>query len=86
MLPSIFGKQRYFGCISIIGCRDVVTESNDIGRNLTRIDRDKVICNPILFSDFEDKDIFCADLKKLHLEFLLSIGFRKKDIIDILIF
>ena len=85
ILPSIFGKQRYFGCISIIGCRDVVTESNDIGKNLTRIDRDKVICNPILFSDFEDKEIFYADLKKLHLEFLLSIGIRKMPIINSLI-
>lgn len=85
MLPGLFGKQRYFGCISIVGCRDVVTESNDIGRNISKIDRDRVICNPIPFSDFEDKDIFYADLKKLHLEFLLSIGIRKKPIISSLI-
>lgn len=85
MLPSIFGKQRYFGCISVVGCKDVVSESNDIGRNPTRIDRDKVICHPIPFLDFEDKDSFYMDLKKLHLEFLLSIGIRKNHLINDLI-
>lgn len=44
-----------------------------------------MICNPILFSDIEDKDIFYADLKNLHLEFLLSIGIREKTIINSLI-
>ena len=85
MLPSIFGKQRYFGCISVVGCKDVVSESNDIGRNPTRIDRDKVICHPIPFFDFEDKDSFYMDLKQLHLEFLLSIGIRKNHLINDLI-
>lgn len=85
MLPSIFGKQRYFGCISIVGCRDIVTELNDTGGNPTRIDRDKVICHPITFLDIDDNDTFYTDLKKLHLEFLLSIGIRKNSIINSLI-
>lgn len=84
-LLDLFGEQRYFGCISIIGCKGVVTELNDIGRNQTRIDRDKVICHPIPFFDFEDKDLFYKDLKKLHLEFLLSIGIRKNHLINELI-
>ena len=75
MLP-LFGKQRYFACISIIGCRNAIVEGNAYGHNTTRIDRNEIICPPVVYTDIENTDYFYNDLKKLHLEFLLALGIK----------
>ena len=76
VVPPLFGAQRYFACISIIGCKGAVSEENGYGRDMTTIDRNEINCQPIAFTNMEDQDAFDLALKKLHLEYLLSIGIR----------
>ena len=76
-MPEVFGNQRYFGCVNIIGCKDAITEENGYGRHKTHIDRNEIICHPVPFLDMRDKNSFNLDLKKLHLEYLLSVGIRR---------
>ena len=77
IMPEIYGNQRYFGCISLIGCKDIVSEGNDLMHFETVIDRNQIICNPIVFTNIEDMDVFYHDLKRLHLEYLLSLGIKR---------
>ena len=77
IMMEMLGNQRYFGCICIIGCKDVITERNDYGRSHTLIDRNEIICQPIPFINTEDKASLIIALKQLHLEFLLSIGIKR---------
>ena len=85
IMPAIFGKQRYFACVSIIGCRNAIVEDNGYGRNKTRTDRNEIICPPVLFTDIEDADYFYNDLKKLHLEYLLALGIKRNENVSKLI-
>lgn len=85
IMPEIFGNQRYFGCVSISGCKGAITEENGYGRHKTRIDRNKIICHPVPFLDMRDKELFYSDLKRLHLEYLLSVGIRRSSIVSELV-
>ena len=85
IMPSVFGKQRYYGCISIIGCKDAGTEQNGYGRLVTKIDRNEIIISPISFENIEDEESFSVAINQLHLEYLLSIGIRNSDIVKNLI-
>lgn len=85
IIPNIFGNQRYFGCISIVGCKGVISEFNDIRRQHTTIDRNKIICQPVGFLDIKDENSFYAGLNRLHLEYLLSIGIKKDEKVQELI-
>lgn len=85
IMPAIFGDQRYFACISIIGCRNTIVEENGYGRNLTKIDRNEIICPPVVFTDIENSDYFYNDLKKLHLEYLLALGIKREERVSRLI-
>lgn len=85
VIPAIFGDQRYFVCINLIGCRNIVSESDGFGMTYAIIDRDEVLCNPISFSCMSNKDAFFVDLKKLHLEYLLSLSIKKSSTVNSLI-
>lgn len=84
-MTDIFGEQRYFGCISIVGCKDTISEYNGVGRQPTMIDRDEIICQPVCFTDMTDTEAFYSDLKRLQIEYLLSLGIRHNDMIMSLI-
>lgn len=80
LIQEIFGKQRYFGCVSVIGCKNVISEAQSpFPRRYTKIDRSDIICQPVAFMDM-DGDGFYTDLKKLHLEYLLSLGIKHGDV------
>jgi len=79
IMPGYFGNQRYFGCVSIMGCKNAISERNDLGRPATTIDRNEIICEPTVFTRIEDKNIFYIDLKRLHLNYLLSLGIKRVD-------
>ena len=74
MMPGVFGNQRYFGCISLIGCSDVVVDMIEFGKKPIKLDRNEILCHPVSFSRIDDSELFFLDLKKLHLEYLLSVG------------
>ena len=57
MILDTFGKQRYFGCISIVGCKNLVSE-DDIFSNCIKVDRNQIICPPVAFSDMGEVDTF----------------------------
>ena len=85
VMPDIFGNQRYFACISIIGCKDAATESNGYGRHVTKIDRNEIICQPIVFQNIENADSFYESLNRLHLEYLRSVGIKRDNTVKELI-
>lgn len=72
------GKRIYI-CFSLVGCKNVVTESRDFGMGyLGKIDRDVVICEPIEYVNNKDFDIDII-LKKIYISFALSIGVKHDD-------
>ena len=79
-----FGE-RIFLCISIIGCQGVETDT-EYGRDYVgHIDRNEVICDPILVDIDDTDDIIQKRMKQLYLEFLLSIGVKyKKQLKDLI--
>ena len=85
LIPEFFGNQRYFGCVSIIGCKDVTSETSDLPRFGSVIDRNQIVCEPIVFTKIEEKDVFYIDLKRLHLEYLLALGIKRSSLINELI-
>ena len=85
IMPVIYGNQRYFGCVSIVGCKGITSEGNDLRLFDTVIDRNQIACEPIVFTKIEDKNVFYCDLKRLHLEYLLALGIRKSSLVNDLI-
>ena len=74
ILPSI-DASRVFICISIIGCKGLITESKSMmffGDNST-IDRNELLCAPVVFFKNDDSH---ESLEQLKVEYLLSIGIR----------
>lgn len=68
---------RVFVCLSIVGCKDVVTEVTDFGFGyIGQIDRNTVSCMPIVCEKIELEDAVDFSIKKLYVEFLISIGIK----------
>ena len=85
IIPAIFGNQRYFGCITIFGCKDVISDELSNGVQHIHIDRNEIVCEPVPFTNIMDYDIFCLNYLKLHLEYYLSLGIRSGSKVDTLI-
>lgn len=71
--------KRLFICISIIGCKDVVTEDKAASSMKSVIDRDYLICVPNVITDFHSVESLNDDLKTAKLEYLLSLGIKHAD-------
>ncbi|MBQ6392176.1 MAG: hypothetical protein IJH60_01550 [Eubacterium sp.] len=72
--------ERVFICLSIVGCRNVVTEDKEFSFDyMGRIDRDEVICDPIEIIKLNDEIEMDHVLKELHIAFLLAIGVKYDD-------
>lgn len=84
MMPYL-QTQRVFACCSVVGCKDVVTAVNAYHRQVGSIDRDSLICTPISFESMDKPDAVNQDVKRMRLEFLLSLGIRTPEKIDHLI-
>jgi len=70
-------RERTFVCLSIIGCRNVITEDpNETPGYTGKIDRNEVFCDPIEIYTLSDVDEVERILKKLHISFLLAIGVK----------
>lgn len=80
-LIDVFGKQIYYGCTSIYGCKDILSESDDLSLYKSCIDRDIMFCEPVAFMDISNNDEFNKNLNMLKLEYLLSLGIKKKKVI-----
>lgn len=84
-MPEIFGNQRYFGCISIVGCKGIASEIDKNRQLETVIDRNLLVCEPVVFTKIEDSDTFYYNLRRLHLEYLLALGIKRDPLINELI-
>ena len=76
---EIYSEERVFLCLSIIGCKGIISQFPDI-ENFTShvgsIDRNQVLCPPISIENIADENAFYLMIKKLHIEYLLSIGVK----------
>lgn len=75
-MKNILETQRVYVCISIIGCKNVVTENVFINDYNGKIDRDMVICSPVVFENIADDDLVELCIKRLHIEYALSLGIK----------
>lgn len=81
----IFDTTHIFVCISILGCKGVITEDELSADELGMIDRDVVICDPVSIEDFTDDEIVENSTKQLQIDYLLSLGIRYHDLLRKLI-
>ena len=78
--------ERIYVCLSIIGCRNVITMGPEDRPGYTgKIDRNEVFCDPIVVYNLSDENELELILKKLHISFLLAIGVKYDDTLKQLI-
>ena len=85
LLKSVFQFQRLYICFSVIGCKSMVTAVDAFHRTTGSIDRDVLICTPVVFEETENETVVEHEIKKFRLEYLLSLGIRTHEQIDSLI-
>lgn len=78
-MPGLFGDQRYFVCISILGCKNFVSYYED-KFSFAVIDRNRILCPPIAITDINNTDSFYQEMKRIHLAFLLSCSIKNSPI------
>jgi len=76
LIPNLFGEQRHFGCLSLIGCKNYRVHYSEVEHRKAYLDKDIIICNPIVFTEINNEDVFYLDMKRQHLELLLSVGLK----------
>ena len=76
---SLSLEGRVFICLSIIGCKGLMTDSEHLSINsFSNIDRDEILCDPIAITMNEDDESIQKMLLQLKLTFLLSIGVKHR--------
>lgn len=82
---DVFGKilkdQKVYICISIVGCKGIATTYDSeefVSFYCASIDRNRIICQPISIENIDFDALTKTLLKKLYIEFMLSVG-RKND-------
>ena len=75
---------RIFPCITVVGCKGVYTQVDDWLDYIGSIDRDDLLCMPVVFDDIGNDDLLKMDKQRFKLEYLLSLGVStKKEINDL---
>lgn len=83
IMSPLLDTQRIFAAISIIGCKDIPTIcGNDTYLANGKIDRNLLLCTPTVFIDIKDKNGVMLTMKRLQLEYLLSMGIKNAGKID----
>lgn len=83
IMPAILNTGRVSICISIIGCKGILTDDSYRQISLPTIDRDRLMISPVVFENIGDKDATETDLKHLKLEYLLSLGVCDSETVSI---
>ena len=79
IFASIINDCRIYICISIVGCKGVTTQTPKADNNIYYtgiIDRDRIMCNPIVVEKLSDDDNYWFSIKTLQIAFLQSIGIK----------
>lgn len=85
VMRNVIETKRIFLCISILGCKNSITNYGEYGEVIGRIDRDTILCAPIVIEDFADANAVDIAIKRLQIEFYLSLGIRRSNDLDKLI-
>ena len=84
-MKGILGDKKVYVCISIIGCQGVVTDDNFGYYHHISIDRDMLMCDPVVFEMNSTDSTLEKTIDLLELNFMLSIGIRGGERMDELI-
>lgn len=76
VMRDIIDTKRVFIGISIVGCKNVVTEDDFWLDYRGKIDREIVICSPIVIEDITDESLTERAIKKLQIEYALALGIK----------
>ena len=84
-MRSILKCEKLYACISIIGCKNAITETSDLLENYSAVDRKKLIMNPVMIDDISTGKLNEIELAKMKLEYIISLGLKRNPEIDSLI-
>ena len=85
---ELFKCDRVFLCLDIVGCKGVTSQDPNedfLAYYTGTIDRNTLICEPVVISDVNNNAILENTIKKLELNYLLSIGVKFGKDLDSLI-
>lgn len=74
---QLHNNEMIYLCLSIIGCKGMISQAPDeflIPHYAGTIDRNNVVCDPVVIENMSND--FDSTIKKLHIEYLLSIGVK----------
>ena len=76
LMKNVFEARRLFLCVSIIGCQDMVTEEDAFRIYVGKIDRDEVMCYPVVVENMHNAEYVSEAIKHLQMEFYLALGMK----------
>lgn len=77
ILPTL-ETPRFYVCVSIVGCKGLITEYDGFVSHAGSIDRNRLICSPVAFDKTDNFDSACELLK---IEYLLSMGIKREPVL-----
>ena len=85
VLKDKIHTKRVFLCVSILGCKNMVSENNFNMNYKGIIDRDTILCAPIVVENIDDdKDVERA-IKWFRLEYALALGIKTSSTLSSLV-
>lgn len=79
-------NERCFICLSLVGCKGVETDKENYYNDyIGRIDRDVIVCDPVVINTNDNDSEEYYLLKKMKLAFLLSLGVKYSKELTVLI-
>lgn len=86
VFKNTYSNERIYVCISIVGCKDVTSENKDFLLFYKgKIDRNLLLCNPVVVEGLDDLDNVERSIKKLQVEYMLSLGIKNNDSLNLII-
>lgn len=76
IMKNVLSTKRLFLGISVLGCKDVMSEINFDTVTIGHIDRNTIICPPTAIENYSNEDEFETSLKWLQIEYYLSLGIK----------
>lgn len=73
-ISTIIDTKRVFVCLSIIGCRGVITNESFTIQESAKIDRAVMIANPVVFENIRNANCVYVAMKRLRIDLHLSLG------------
>ena len=81
-INQFIGAKRVFVCISILGCKNVVTGGDSFLDTISKIDRDRLICTPVVFEALDKEELDDIESARLRLVYLTSLGINTDPLME----